>query len=284
MIACAKQGTNHQRPWIDFRPSEAERTSKKLRLFMDVAKRIEAEGETQALMAELDKVRTRNCIGCRTIQRAGEQNEDTLKGKTFQFWHRVSLGTCQFCTRANVPLEWRHTHGEKTHNVSDYAFWAVNGGVEAMQKEMKKCTPVCRNCAYIHFTQEQNETDYVDVDAMPCSTPGEKSARWRRTQKNIKYAHVAELKRSIGGCADCGMQVEEGMMRVFVFAHEDAARRGEHVCDLCRLNKSASVAIPLIDAEVKKCRLLCQTCHQMETRSRNSAKTTEEVYPAVATA
>lgn len=278
LIRCAKQGTNHMRPWIDYCPSNAERSAKKRARFEHIAERIRTEGETEELMAELEKERTRNCVGCRTIQRKSETNEETIKGKTYHFWHQVATGTCQFCHREHVPLEWRHTTGEKTHNVSDYAFWAVNGGVEAMKEEMAKCTPVCRSCAFVHFRQPQNEPEYVHTDDMPTETSAQRQTKWRRIQKNIKYAHVANIKKNVGSCADCGLAVRDDWMRVFVFAHKDAARRGYHVTDLCRLNKSAKVAIPLIDEEVKKSRLLCQTCHQIETRERNSGLTTDETY------
>ena len=190
---------------------------------MEVAERIEKEGETPELMEKMDSSYQK----LYTVAgfSASEQNEDTIKGKTFHFWHRVATGTCQFCNRENVPLEWRHTHGENTHNVSDYAFWAVNGGVEAMKEEMKKCTAVCRSCAYIHFPQEQNQPEYVNTDNMPNETPAEKLAIRQRIHNNIKYAYVARIKLDIGSCADCGMQVQEGQMRVFAFAHKDASRR-----------------------------------------------------------
>ena len=67
-------------------------------------------------------------------------------------------------------------------------------------------------------------------------------------------------------------------MRVFVFAHRDAASRGDHVCDLCRSRSKPEVEMPRIDAEVAKSRLLCHTCHSIETRARNRDLTEEELF------
>ena len=280
MILCGKRGGNHERHWSEYRPSKAERTAKKLAAFNAVAERIREEGETEELMRMLDEHRTQKCEACRRVQKQSDIKPGTLKGTTRAFWFEISQGRCGGCGKEGVPLEWRHVRGERsTHNLGDHAYWAVHGGVEAMREEMKKCDCMCRNCAFLMLQTAQPERKYATLEEMPSSTPAQRLAIRQRRVCDEKYAYVAAIKVRMGECEDCKMEVREDRnMRVFVFAHRNAAGRGDHVAELCGNHRTLATAKPMIDAEVEKSRLLCQTCHSIETRARNRDLTEDELF------
>ena len=85
------------------------------------------------------------CATCRATQSKSQRNETTNVGKC-----RKSMGGLEglaelsecaaivgSASRPIIPS------GEKVHNCSEYAWWARNGGPEALRKELSKCRPLC---------------------------------------------------------------------------------------------------------------------------------------------
>ena len=91
----------------------------------------------------------------------------------------------------------------KVKELSNYYWWSCNGGIDAMEKEAKKCRPECVSC---HRLQTQKDKDRL--------WNGGRNARWspdvtnknairRRQNRTDIRKYVADLKCDIGECACC---------------------------------------------------------------------------------
>lgn len=278
MIRCGKRGTNHCKPWQDYRPSNAERTAKKQRAFDAIGVRIEKEGLTDELRAQLDDVRPQKCKSCRIVQKKSDIKEDTVKGACRAFWYQLRSAPCVDCGRADGFSEYDHIRGNKVHCLSDYSWWVTRGGVEAMQIEAEKCEPRCRNCHMMRENMCIFQTQYGSWEDMPDTTLAEHRAKRERRQIFEKDTYINQIKARHAACAECAIQVKDYAFHVFVFAHIDAKEKACNVADLRKSRQSLHTAKPLIDREVERCRLLCQVCHSKETRSRNGDMCTEDIF------
>lgn len=278
-ILCSKSGTQHYAHWIEYRPSQAERTAKTRLMFDAIGRRIRDEGATPELLRELDACRPKKCRKCRIVQKLCDVKPTTLKGRTRAYWHEISTGDCPRCGKQNVPIEWQHERGEFVHSLGDHAFWAVNGGVEAMQAEQSKCDPMCRNCSLMRPQHAKFRRKYTTLHDMPQDTEAQKQAFRDRRICDEKYDYVDRIKCGIGSCAECGLRAQQGRLHVLAFAHKDAAELTDHISEMCRSRRKLESARKEIDEEIAKCRLLCQTCHQIETRERNGNQEVNALFP-----
>ena len=104
---------------------------------------------------------------------------------------------------------------------------------------------------------------------MPTFTQAEKQAKRERQYKDDKTAYVLSIKMAIGACEHCHFSVNAKNSRSFHFAHKNAAEKLYNVSDLvCTKGTGVTLesAKPKIDAEVKKCLLLCCDCHRKITK------------------
>ena len=77
------------------------------------------------------------------------------------------------------------------------------------------------------------------------------------------------LKRDVGYCErlDCPLDgpndgaCDAGFEACFDWDHQDELRKTIGVAELVHSLQSFATAKPAIDAEVRKCRLLCRNCH-----------------------
>ena len=270
---CAKHP--HLRPLSSYRPTQAEYCARRRAEFDAALSEIEAASATREshpqLYARIDAVRAKRCLACRETLARSAENPTTVKGKCRRAWREMRARPCVDCGRADgVQFDHISERGEKVRKLSDVDWWAVNGGVEAMHAEAVKCDPRCANCHRTQPTHSAYMRKYATVEEMPESTTLERIQKRSRRYKDEKLAYVRDRKIEIGECADCGMRVTPEASHVFEFAHRDAAQKRNSVSRFCTDRKSLTGAMPLIDAEMAKCRLLCACCHSQETRERNA--------------
>ena len=137
--------------------------------------------------------------------------------------------TCAECGEEDgrVMTTWYMDIRQKTHNCSDYVWWTAHGGVEALTREIQKCTPICLNCKAMKMVVEENR----------------------------RRAYVDSEKRRRGACEHCCKQVVH--CHQFDFDHVDPSQKS--------FNISKGGSKSRIDAELKICRLLCKNCHHIRT-------------------
>ena len=158
----------------------------------------------------------------------------------------------------------------KVHKLSDYKWWACNGGVEAMRRELDKCQWMCLCCHMLEPTsaagkkrREKTRQGQRDVDA----------------RLKAKEDFVNARKRRVGACEypGCHRKVEPGTERSFDWDHRDPATKITHASrpDLMPNGNKGGVASlvnntakhaalefiqPVLEAEMDKCDLLCSNC------------------------
>ena len=201
---------------------------------------------------------------------------------------------------AELVLQWDHRHGardedverRKTHALSDYNWWAWNGGVEAMRAEHAKGGRfICACCHRLDENGDQSRriADPARVEELPDGksrgTKEEVAQYYRKRRARItapKYAHVDAEKRRRGKCFYCERKVEPGKEVCFQLDHLDAttkwgsrSRKGG-VAGLCASladaenpHKSPDV-YGRLDAEMDLCPLPCANCHHLRTHYPDS--------------
>ena len=152
----------------------------------------------------------------------------------------------------------------KVHCLSDYKWWSCNGDVDAMRTEADKCQWTCICC---HFLEPTSSTG-----RQRCSTRPSDDIREKRV-----YVDARTVK--IGPCQydDCGRVVTQKAVRTFSFDHIDPSTKATHETHPHLIHKKHqggvfSIAINRytslenirdeLDAEMDKCKLLCENCHK----------------------
>jgi hypothetical protein len=182
-------------------------------------------------------------------------------------------------------LEADHIEPEKKiHMLSDYAWWAYNGGPAAMRAEAAKCQWICRFCHRLEKTGTPANR-CGDPDLLPDGKPSGTEDEVRQYKaKHIakicyrkqKYVDAEKLRR--GCCMTCERKVTPATVVAFDFDHRvpetkmkgkgTLAGKGGGVGGL--VNNCAKAAAlgqikDLLDAEMAKCDLLCANCHKRKT-------------------
>jgi hypothetical protein len=160
--------------------------------------------------------------------------------------------SCEHCGTGEC-VEADHT-GAKKHNCSDYTWWAYNGGVEALKAELNTCRPLCRFCHRIH-TQNQRGVN-------------------KRPWLVKKRTHVNAIKLKLGECQLCKRKVQDGNFCAFDFDHVDERTKTECI-SIMVYRYPLKQFFSLIDAEIKKCRLLCCNCHMNHTKEQKRKASVE---------
>ena len=155
------------------------------------------------------------------------------------------------CIEADHPL------GEKVQNCSQYAWWAWNGGSEALHKELSKCRPLCTFHHRIH-SQEVRGFD-------------------QRPDRVKKRAYVYAYKLKIGKCEICERKVQgEKECCAFDLDHLDRSEKRDSISHM--VNRYAlKKFFKYIDKELSKVRLVCCMCHLPHTQDQNKANRAEHM-------
>ena len=201
---------------------------------------------------------TATCDKCRAGGKKSKQNPTSTTGKCRAYWIKwKKMNPCEHEGGCEFPHDWRliqadHVEpkaqrkkrtGESGHHLSDYAWWAYNGSVEAMEEEAKKCQALC---IFHHRIKSKEE-------------------RRDETQKHKveKLAIINEKKCERGGCLTCGRECVEGKEFLFDLDHRDQETLTIHVSNL--KNKSWNYFNEQFPLEMAKCDLLCCGCHMIKT-------------------
>ena len=167
------------------------------------------------------------------------------------------------------------------------------GGIEAMRRELQKCEWLCACCHALDTSSPSapdNAADPTTVKREDYTTQHKFAvARYSAGSRQEKRAYVNALKRDTGGCErrDCphdgpnGGACDEGFEACFDWDHQDEVQKTASVSQLVNNAKSFATAKPLIDVEVRKCRLLCCNCHKTkkEWLPRESAEGRDPFRP-----
>lgn len=185
------------------------------------------------------------CKRCREKLSKRRLKPTTKRGACKLFWQEwKSKQKCIDCGLSDSRvMEADHVRGIKKHKVSAYIWWASNGAIPAMRKELELCEPRCRFCHQI-TTQKRRG----------CNVP------------KAQYYHqnmVNEIKLKIGECKQCKRKVNKENYAGFDFDHRDAQEKTIGIAKLIR--KSQQVFDSLLLTEIAKCDLLCANCHKIKT-------------------
>lgn len=173
---------------------------------------------------------------------------------------------------------------QKTHVLSDYAWWACNGGPAAMRVEAAKVQWLCRFCHRLEKTgtQANRRGDPALLpDGKARGTEEEVRQYMAKHNAKIHYPkqqHVDAEKLRRGCCLTCDREVTPATVVAFDFDHRDPetklrgkgtlAGKGGGVCGLVN-NGTKRTALDqirdLLDEEMAKCDLLCANCHKRKT-------------------
>jgi hypothetical protein len=313
---CARCVTKRGRPIAIFRPPECNKNGRRAPRFdaavarLEEAVREEDAEKGKIAVEKVAKTRNNNCVDCQRSTGKLTPAEQACK----DFWVTTRREACarqDGCANESCPargpdaelvLQWDHDHGardedverRKTHNLSDYVWWAGNGGVKAMRKELAKGGRFI--CACCHKLDESSDTSRRIADpALVETLPDGKSSgtkeevaqynrKWRARITAPKYAYVDAKKRKRGKCFYCERKVNQGEEVCFEHDHRDPTTKwfstrkgcGGGVAGLCSSTndeenpyKSPGV-FKRIDAEEDLCRLTCCNCHTLRTHHPDS--------------
>jgi len=132
---------------------------------------------------------------------------------------------------------------KKVHACGDYKWWACNGGVEALQAELKKCKALCRFC---HALKSQAERK-------------KETSPTRLARREIINAE--KLKR--GACLTCKREVSLKTACAFDFDHINPETKRLSVANMVHKDWDYFNAHAM--DEISQCSLLCTNCHKIKT-------------------
>ena len=247
---------------------EKARRIKKLKEAEEAKKTLEANGMKRCVkcfhdfpLCEFESVLDRRtepttlCTTCRNSNAKSAVNPNSKKGKCKAFWEQLRKDN-HCCIEGCIYTHWRlleadHINpkaklqadtGEEGHCLSDYPWWACNGGVEAMKEELQKIQWLCR---FHHKIKTWNETNRETIQS-------------RLEKRDI----INKEKVRVGECLNCGLECEKGKEYLFDWDHIDPT---EKVCGISQLvTKSWDYFNEIYYNEVKKCNLLCCSCHKLK--------------------
>ncbi len=293
-------------PLDRFAPAVSNKTHRKRAAFFDVYNAIMAidrvlnNPDAVKLVDEMKLLRTKRCLTCRLISKKSAENPDTKYGACRAKWREIKADLerrgCCVCgcndgmtVEHTKPWEKKRDKKDKPVNLGDYRKWTALGGPAAMQAEYDKesVVPMCFNCQFMQPTHDamKPKLDPAPLpDGEPSGTPEERAQyhkKWDLTVKREKQAYVNRLKLAIGGCATCWFKVVPhggeytpgytGYPHAFQFAHKSELDKESNISELVRSRATLKTVKRRIDAEVRKCRLLCACCHRTETNGREHA-------------
>lgn len=269
---CSKNYCKKSQDVENFRPSRTELKTRKRDAFDKVLKEIWDFGVSDDRIDRLGKVRTKVCKHCRDANKRSLNNPNTKRGQCKVFWESIRNQPCNDCGKERGTSQADH-QCHKVKELSNYAWWSSNGGVDAMKEEFAKCVVRCNECHAKQPSHNIFQRNFPTWQEMPDNTPKQKQAKHHRRYRDEKYAYVNAKKHEIGQCEECGFDDFKGFEHVMEFAHKNASIKrdsNDSVSRVCSNRISFKTAKPKLDRLFIECRLLCSTCHTLETRQRNN--------------
>ena len=201
---------------------------------------------------------TKHCSCCRDKYKKHRESKHSKIYKCKQFWEEwkkthpcVDCG----CDDHRLIQADHRLPTDKTHRLGHYTWWACHGGVEAMALEVKKVVSRCIRC---HRIKTFDEKYYLTVN----DNISDKKYTIMARERRIKIRkHVNEQKMDIGECLHCGIAVTPNTTIAFDFDHIHPKAKDYGICKL--INSGYSMKV--IQNEIKKCMLLCCSCHHLKT-------------------
>lgn len=271
--------------------------AKKMRVYQDaldilntVDTFVTAAGRAALLQAtnDIDKLRTKQCLTCREIGKKSHERPESHKTKCKAFLQDLkrrhirkscACGCGLVFSEANLSiLEFDHLdQATKVHCLGDYFWWACHGGTGAMERESEKCRAICKGCHRISSAAQAAANAAADRLQLLgkggyATKQKEYDAKKHRRYKDEKLAFLNKKKVAIGRCQcddpTCDRKVTWINCCAFDFAHRpdrdgDGAKVAEIAAFVNYMN-SPGTAIPLIEAEIPKCRLMHCHCHKIQ--------------------
>lgn len=195
---------------------------------------------------------TTQCKSCRKTVKKSRKNKTTQIGKCREFW--LEWKKRQVCIDCGCNdyrvIEADHVYGIKVNAVSAYTWWAQNGGVEAMTKELKKCEARC-TCCHTIVTKERWDSKRKAEGRQP-------NPRHKRRRSLIN-----QVKMNIGECLHCKRIVTLQTCAAFDFDHRD--EEGKVICISKIVFNTKALFQHYFETEIPKCDLLCKNCHHIKT-------------------
>ena len=195
---------------------------------------------------------TAHCKSCRESLKKASVNPTTTIGKCREFWMKWKKGKkCMDCGLVDERvIEADHVRGKKIHGVGEYAWWARNGGVEAMKEELEKCEPRCRFC---HTVKTKERSD------LKRKMEGRKQRPFRKRRQH----EINLVKCNIGECKRCERKVTMETCCGFDFDHRNEETKVIAIANIVR--KKEAEYKKHFKEEIPKCDLLCCNCHKIKT-------------------
>jgi len=261
-----------------------------------------AAGDHDACVVQLtvlEKLRTKACFGCRRDpghmwpgEKACKEWYDAKRkaaaaqndGCAHQYCRERGPGVwCILTAEHGTNPKKRNAKG-RTVSLSAYTWWAYHGGVPAMEEEAKQIEKwTCRCCALLD-PSSNSANRYGKLKDMPDGkyngTEAERKQYGRKRSAvriRPKQRYVDRCKRGVGKCASCARPVVKGKNEVmFEWNHLDEAtkRKGglfgkfggvAGLVHNCSNAATLAKVKHLLDAEMKKCNVLCSNCHHRHT-------------------
>jgi len=196
--------------------------------------------------------RTLSCKSCRKNAKKTKENKTTKRGKCREFWFEwKKRQVCIDCGCNDYRvMEADHVYGIKVHAVSDYTWWACNGSVEAMKKELQKCEPRCTCCHSIVTKKRYDLRREVEGRQQPPSIKRRGSL-------------INQVKMNIAECLHCKRIVTLQTCAAFDFDHRD--EENKVICISLIVRKNEALFQNYFQTEIPKCDLLCRNCHHIKT-------------------
>jgi hypothetical protein len=197
------------------------------------------------------------CASCRASLSKSVKSETTKKGQCKKLWEEWrDSHACEMCGTKECIEADHIDQSNKTNACSDYPWWAWNGGVEALTKELAKVRPLCRFCHAIH-TQSQ-----IGISKNPTLTK--------------KHRHVNAIKMRIGCCQTCQRKVTPETLCGFDFNHLDTETKRDNISKMVASYRLKEF-FQYIGPETELCSLECANCHKKYTRAQEK-ETTAKVH------
>jgi len=240
----------------------------------------------------INAMRSRNCPSCRKTdnkltgpKKACRDCWIELRQEACARGGCIKEGCCENGPTAWQVLEADHLVPEdKTHILSDYVWWAWNGGPAAMRAEAAKCQWICRFCHFLEPTSAAANR-CGDPAAMPDgkSSGTEEETKQYDAKRRVKIVHpkqeyVDAEKLRRGRCLTCEREVTSTNAFGFQFDHRDETTKMKGKDTIAGVNGGVAglvhnhtkrAALPkikdVLDAEMAKCDLLCANCHKRKT-------------------
>ena len=140
-------------------------------------------------------------------------------------------GKCLDCGCDNpLLIEFHHSQNNKEHIIARL----LNSRWSVIEREVKKCTPLCSNC-------------HVELHNNLNGRHNKEKKRWLKSLK-------------LCSCEECGHT--NNSLASLEFHHID--KNNKRFCISNVFNRNKNVSVQELKDELYKCRILCRNCHKIE--------------------